>query len=170
MLSEALALWRGRAFEDFTYESWAQSEISRLEELRIEAVSARIEADLACGRSRELVSELETLVRQYPLREELTGQLMLALYRSGRQAEALRTFALLKSRLAEELGIDPSSRLRRMNDQMVAGDESLDAVRPGPAGAGGLTWLDRAWLRAARGDRRRRIRGCLSGVSAGGRS
>lgn len=111
VLSEALAMWRGRAFEDFTYESFAQAEIARLEELRIEAVGARIDADLACGRSRELVSELETLVRQYPLREELTGQWMLASYRSGRQAEALRAFAALKSRLVEELGIDPSTPL-----------------------------------------------------------
>ena len=83
VLCEALALWRGRAFEDFTYEPFAQTEITRLEELRLEAVMARLGADLACGRSRELVSELESLVRQHPLREELTGQLMLALVLVG---------------------------------------------------------------------------------------
>ena len=90
VLGEALALWRGRAFEDFTYESFAQTEIARLEELRLEAVEARIDADLKRGMSRELISELEALVRQHPLQERLTGQLMLALYRSARQADALR--------------------------------------------------------------------------------
>ncbi len=136
VLSEALALWRGRAFEDFTYEPFAQTEITRLEELRLEAVSARLGADLACGRSRELVSELESLVRQHPLREELTGQLMLALYRSGRQAEALRSYTSLKARLVEELGVDPSAALRRLNDQMISGDESLDAPRLAEASTG----------------------------------
>ena len=136
VIGEGLALWRGRAFEDFTYESFAQAEIARLDELRIEAVGARIQADLDCGRSRELVSELETLVRQFPLHEELTGQLMLALYRSGRQAEALRAFASLKSRLVEELGIDPSTSLRRLHDQMVAGDEALDSPRPAQGASG----------------------------------
>lgn len=137
VLSEALAMWRGRAFEDFTYESFAQTEIARLEELRLEAVGARIDADLACGRSRELVSELETLVRQHPLREELTGQWMLALYRSGRQAEALRAFAALRTRLIEALGLDPSAPLRRLHDQMVIGDEALEARRSpdSPTGA-----------------------------------
>lgn len=129
VLSEALALWRGRAFEDFTYEAFAQTEIARLEELRLEAVSARIDADLASGRSRELVSELESLVRQHPLREELTGQLMLALYRSGRQAEALRSYSSLRSRLVDELGVDPSAPLRRLNDRMVSGDETLEVPR-----------------------------------------
>ncbi|MFN3258911.1 MAG: extracellular solute-binding protein [Ilumatobacter sp.] len=136
VLSEGLALWRGRAFEDFTYEPFAQTEIARLEELRLEAVSARIDADLACGRSRELVSEIESLVRQHPLREELTGQLMLALYRCGRQAEALRAFSAIRARLVDELGVDPSVSLRRLNDRMVAGDESLEAPRPAPASGG----------------------------------
>lgn len=96
VLGEALSLWRGRAYEDFTYESFVQTEIARLEELRLEAVGARIDADLQRGLSRQLISELETLVRQHPLREEFTAQLMLALYRSGRQAEALRTYQLLQ--------------------------------------------------------------------------
>ena len=121
MLGEALALWRGRA-----YEPIAQTEIARLEELRLEAVGARIDADLRRGLSRQLVSELETIVRQHPLREEFTGQLMLALYRSGRQAEALRTYQLLQSRLGDELGIEPSSRLRRLEEQIVTGDEGLE--------------------------------------------
>ncbi len=133
VLGEALALWRGRAYEDFTYESFAQPEIARLEELRLEAVQARIDADLRRGLSRELVSELETLVRQHPLREELTGQLMLALCRSGRQADALRAYAVLRSRLGEELGIEPTPRLRRIEEQIITGEETAyDA----PSGGG----------------------------------
>ena len=126
VLGEALALWRGRAFEDFTYESFAQTEIARLEELRLEAVEARIDADLKRGMSRELISELESLVRQHPLQERLTGQLMLALHRSARQADALRAYQLLKSRLGEELGIAPSSGLRKLEEQIVTGDEALE--------------------------------------------
>ena len=143
VLGESLALWRGRAFEEFTYESFAQSEISRLEELRVEAVEVRLDADLQRGLARELISELESLVRQHPLREHMTGQLMVALYRSSRQADALRAYQVLKSRLGEELGIEPSSRLRKLKEQIVVGDEALEigcrtAVRgadnePGPA-------------------------------------
>ena len=143
VLGESLALWRGRAFEDFTYESFAEAEIARLEELRLEAVELRLDADLQRGLSRELISELESLVRQHPLKERLTGQLMLALYRSSRQADALRAFQVLKSRLGEELGIEPSPWLRKLEEQIVTGDEALEirsgaAVRgvgdgPGPA-------------------------------------
>ncbi|MDJ0767817.1 MAG: extracellular solute-binding protein [Ilumatobacter sp.] len=140
-LGEALALWRGRAYEDFTYESFAQTEIARLEELRLEAVGARIDADLQRGLSRELVSELETLVRQHPLREELTGQLMLALYRSGRQAEALRAYQLLQSQLGDELGIEPSNRLRRLEEQIVTGDEALDIGAAGAPAGGAVPGL-----------------------------
>ncbi|HWM18254.1 MAG TPA: BTAD domain-containing putative transcriptional regulator, partial [Ilumatobacteraceae bacterium] len=142
VLGEALAMWRGRAFEDFTYESFAQSEIARLEELRLEAVEARIDADLKRGMSRELTSELESLVRQHPLRERLTGQLMLALHRSARQADALRAYQLLKSRLGEELGITPSSGLRKLEEQIVTGDEALEthlrATMPGAEAEPGL--------------------------------
>ncbi len=137
VLGEALTLWRGHAFEEFTYEPFAQAEIARLEELRLEAVQARIDADLERGLSRQLVSELETLVRQHPLQETLTGQLMLALYRSGRQADALRAFQNLKSRLGEELGIDPATRLRDLHDQIVTGDPSLDG-RPRAIRAAGV--------------------------------
>ncbi len=126
VLAEALALWRGRAFEDFTYESFIQTEIARLEELRLEAVEVRIDADLRRGMSRELISELETLVRQHPLNERLTAQWMLALHRSGRQADALRAYQLLRSRLGEELGLEPSSEVRKLEEQIVTGDESLE--------------------------------------------
>lgn len=126
VLGEALALWRGRAYEDFTYEDFAASEIARLEELRLEAVEARIDADLRRGMSRELMSELGSLVREHPLRERLTGQAMLALYRSGRQAEALRTYQFLKARLGEELGIEPSAQIRKLEEQIVVGDPELE--------------------------------------------
>ncbi|MFW2382248.1 MAG: extracellular solute-binding protein [Acidimicrobiales bacterium] len=125
VLGEALALWRGSAFEDFTYEEFAQTEIARLEELRLEAVEARIEADLERGMARELVSELETLVRQHPLREDLTAKLMVALFRSGRQAEALRTYQRLHGELANELGIAPSKQIQQLESRMVSGDEGL---------------------------------------------
>ena len=127
VLGEALALWHGNAYEDFAYESFAQREITRLEQLRLEAVEARVDADLARGLGRELVSELESLVAQQPLREWTTGQLMWALYRSGRQAEALRAYASLRTRLGAELGVEPSPRLRRLEEQIVVGDHELDA-------------------------------------------
>ena len=126
VLSEALALWRGHAYEDFMYEAFASAEIARLEELRLETVEARIDADLRRGMSGELVSELESLIRQYPLRERFTGQAMLALYRSGRQAEALRQSQFLKARLGEELGIEPSSQIRKLEEQIVTGDPALE--------------------------------------------
>jgi len=129
VLGEALALWRGRPFEDFTYESAFQAEIARLSELRVGAVEARIDADLKRGMARELVSELESLSREHPLRERITGQLMMALYRSGRQAEAMRAYQLLKSRLGEELGIDPSGAVRRLEEQIVTADPALDSPR-----------------------------------------
>ncbi len=126
VLGEALALWRGHAYEDFIYEAFASAEIARLEELRLETVEARIDSDLRRGMAGELVSELESLIRQYPLRERFTGQAMLALYRSGRQAEALRLYQFLKSRLGEELGIEPSSQIRKLEEQIVTGDPALE--------------------------------------------
>src|SRR5438132_5290505 len=91
-LREALSLWRGPALAEFTYEAWAQGTIARLEELRLAGLEERIEADLALGRHGELVGELEALIEEHPLRERLRGQLMLALYRAGRQAEALEAY------------------------------------------------------------------------------
>lgn len=128
VLGEALAMWRGKPYEEFTYDSFFQDEIARLEALRIEAVEARIDADLKRGMSRELVSELEGLVRENPLRERLTGQLMLALYRSGRQAESLRAYGALRTRLGEELGIEPSTSIQRLEEQIVTADAGLETV------------------------------------------
>ena len=100
-LRRALALWRGPALADLAYEAFAQAEIARLEELRLAALEQRIDADLAAGRHAELVGELEALVAEHPLRERLRGQLMLALYRSGRQAEALDAYRQARRELAE---------------------------------------------------------------------
>lgn len=126
VLGDGLALWRGRPYEDMAYEAFAQPEIARLEELRLEAVGLRIEADLRRGHSTELVGELESLVRQHPLREGFTAQLMVALYRAGRRAEALRAFSRLRARLGEEMGIEPTESIRRLESQVVVGDPALD--------------------------------------------
>jgi DNA-binding SARP family transcriptional activator len=109
-LREALALWRGPALAEFAYERFAQAEIARLEELRLVSLEERIERDLARGSDAGLVGELEALVREHPLRERLRGQLMLALYRSGRQAEALESYQAARTALVEELGIEPGRR------------------------------------------------------------
>jgi DNA-binding SARP family transcriptional activator len=107
LLREALGLWRGRAFEEFLETDFVAAESDRLAELRLVALEDRIEADLRLGRQRELVADLEGLVREHPLRERLWAQLLVALYRSGRQAEALSAYQRARSILVEELGIDP---------------------------------------------------------------
>jgi DNA-binding SARP family transcriptional activator len=124
-LREALALWRGPALADFAYESFAQAAIVRLEELRLTALEQRIEVDLALGRHAELVAELEELVGAQPLRERVRGQLMLALYRSGRQAEALEAYRAARSALLEELGIEPSAPLRELEKAILRQDPDL---------------------------------------------
>ncbi len=127
VFAEALALWHGSAYADFVYEPWAQVEISRLEELRLDAVESRIDADVRRGMTHELVGELESLVSEHPNREHLAGALMLTLYRSGRAADALRSYRLLRGRLGEELGIEPSATLQRLNERIVTSDPSLDS-------------------------------------------
>ena len=106
-LRDALSLWRGPALADFTYESFAQAAIGRLEEIRLAAIELRIDADLVLGRHDELIGELEALVAEHPLRERLRTSLMTALYRSGRQAEALDTYKDARRIFVEELGIEP---------------------------------------------------------------
>jgi DNA-binding SARP family transcriptional activator len=133
LLTDGLALWRGRAYEEFAYESFAQAEIGRLDELRVEAVELRLDADLRRGWAEELVAELQSLVDQHPLREHLSAQLMLALYRSDRRADALRTYRQLRRRLAEELGLDPSAALQRLEQQIICGDPALDALTAPPS-------------------------------------
>ncbi len=132
VLGEGLALWRGRPYEDVAYEAFAQPEIGRLEQLRLEAVGLRIDGDLRRGLSAELVGELESLVRQNPLREGFTAQLMVALYRAGRRADALRAFTRLRARLGEELGVEPTDALRRLESQIVVGDPALGHEGGGP--------------------------------------
>ena len=124
-LREALALWRGPALADFVYEPFAQTQIARLEELRTVVVEERIDADLALGRHAELVSELEALVQAEPLRERPRAQLMLALYRSGRQADALAAYRAARETLVEELGIDPGPELRELEAAILRQDDSL---------------------------------------------
>ncbi len=124
-LRTALELWHGHPYEEFTYDSFAQLEIARLSEIRLEALELRIAADLARGLDAELVSELEALTRQHRFRERLTSLLMLALYRSGRQAEALRAFQTLRTSLLHELGAEPSSELIEVERRILSNDPTL---------------------------------------------
>ncbi len=112
LLREALALWRGPPLAEFSYEGFAQNAIAQLEELHLAAVEERVEADLVLGEARKLVGELRDLVARHPLRERLRGQLMLALYRSGRQAEALEVYQDFRRTLSAELGLEPGPGLR----------------------------------------------------------
>lgn len=125
LLREAVALWRGPALAEFD-EPFAAIETARLEELRLATVEDRIEADLALGHHAGLVGELDALVARHPLRERFRGQLMLALYRSGRQAEALEGYRGLREMLSGELGIEPSPALRGLERQMLQQDPSLE--------------------------------------------
>ena len=135
-LGQALGLWRGPPLADFAFEAFAQSAIGRLEELRVAAVEDRVDADLALGRHGELIAELESLIGQHPSRERLRGQLMLALYRAGRQAEALEAYRATRATLVEELGIEPSPALQRQERAILAQDEALEwAPLEGPVRA-----------------------------------
>jgi DNA-binding SARP family transcriptional activator len=133
LLSEALALWRGAPLADLAYEPFAQAEIARLEESRLAALEQRLDAELAAGRHAELAGELEGLVREHPLRERLRGQLMLCLYRAGRQAEALEAFGAARAVLVEELGIEPGRRLRELHEAILRQDPRLDLAVTEPA-------------------------------------
>src|ERR1700675_2512332 len=142
----ALALWRGAPLSDLSYEPFAQDEIKRLEELHVAALEDRIESELALGHHDELVPELEGLVSRHPLRERLRGQLMLALYRAGRQAEALEAYRAARRTLLAELGIEPGRALRELEQAILAQVPALDAakrqqqpgLRPGRAAASPL--------------------------------
>jgi DNA-binding SARP family transcriptional activator len=125
-LREALSLWRGPALADFAYESFAQTAIARLEEIRLTAVELRIGADLAVGRHDELIGELEALVAEHPLRERLRAYLMTALYRAGRQAEALEAYQSARRVLVDELGIEPGATLQELERAILRHDQSLD--------------------------------------------
>lgn len=125
-LRQALSLWRGPALADVADAPVARAEAARLEEARLAAVEERIEADLACGRHVEVVPDLNQLTKAHPLRERLWGQRMVALYRSGRQAEALRVYQELRRLLAEELGLEPSPELARLENAVLRHAPELD--------------------------------------------
>src|SRR5215212_1355281 len=169
-LQEGLGLWRGEAFEEFPQVDACAAEAARLAELRLGAIEERVEADLALGRHRELLAELEGLTREHPLRERLWGQLLLCLYRCGRQAEALLAYQRARATLVEELGIEPGVELRRLHTAILAQDPGLLAAParwPGrrrelPAALevtdplfvgrdAELGWLQAAWARANSG-------------------
>lgn len=136
LLHQALGLWRGPALADFSFEDFATGDRVRLEELRLSALEDCIDVDLDLGRHVECVDRLEQLLAACPLRERPWGQLMVALYRAGRQAEALRAFSRARHHLGEELGIDPGPELRRLEAAVLAQDPSLAGpARPAPAPA-----------------------------------
>jgi DNA-binding SARP family transcriptional activator/tetratricopeptide (TPR) repeat protein len=134
LLHGAMALWRGPVLADVVGARVSWPELAGIDELEIGAVETRIEADLVVGRHTELVGELETLIRLHPLREHLHGQMMLALYRSGRQADALGAYRYARRTLVEELGIEPSVRLQRLEQAILAQDPALDLLGPARAG------------------------------------
>ena len=132
-LRQALSLWQGPALADFRYEPFAQAEIVRLEDLHLTCLEERVEADLARGLASVLVAELRRLVSEHPVRERLRGQLMLALYRDGRQTEALEVYREFRSVLRDELGLDPSPQLRELEAAILRHDS---LVSPGSAATG----------------------------------
>jgi YVTN family beta-propeller protein len=158
-LREALVLWRGEPLAGISHEHFAQSEIARLEELRATAIEDRIEADIALGRHADVISELGALVAAHPLRERLYQLLMIALYRCGRQAEALAVYQSARSVLVQELGIEPNPGLKQVERAILEQDASLEVSprampRPAPGAAGdgrspSATRSRRARLRAA---------------------
>src|SRR5262245_42231934 len=132
-LERAVALWRGAPLADLAYEPFAQAEIARLDDLRVAALEQSIEAKLALGRHAEVIAQLEQLVEEHPYRESLRAQLMLALYRADRQADALQAYQNARRQLVEELGIEPGARLREREAAVLAQDDSLSVEPPAPA-------------------------------------
>src|SRR3954467_11214334 len=124
---EALALWRGPPLEELSGEPFAAAEVRRLQERRLAAMWQAIEQDLAAGRHREVIGELDALVAQEPLNERFHGQRMLALYRSGRQSDALAAYRQARETLLDEVGLEPGPELQRLNDAMLQHDPALDA-------------------------------------------
>jgi predicted ATPase/DNA-binding SARP family transcriptional activator len=150
-LRTALALWRGRPFSDFDYDAFAQAEIARLSELQVVATERLIEAELALGHEVRIIGQLERLVREHPYRERLRGQLMLALYRAGRQADALAAYRTGRSVLVDELGIEPSADLRQLHEAILAQDATLSMPRIHPTGTGVARSVDGVGLRSGAG-------------------
>jgi len=160
LLTQALGLWRGPALAEFVSEPFGRREGDRLEELRLAALEDRIEADLQLGRAAAVVGELEALTARHPLRERLISQLMLALYRGGRQSEALATYHRFRDYIDQELGTEPSPRLRALEQAILTHDPELDqpaanapAIAP-PGRHDELETLRRAYAQASAGARR----------------
>ena len=130
-LRAALALWRGPALEDLAFEPFARDEVGRLEEARLSALEQRIDADLELGSAGDLAGELEQLVEQQPLRERFRAQLMLALYRAGRQADALEAYQDARRVLMDELGLEPSEELRALQQAILQQEPSLGVIGEG---------------------------------------
>jgi DNA-binding SARP family transcriptional activator len=128
LLREAEEFWRGPPLAEFAYDAFANTATGRLEELRLSVVEERIDAELGLDRHSELIGELEALVAEHPLRERLRGQLMLGLYRTGRQADALHAYQEARRALLEELGIDPGPALQRLHSAILRQERSLDPV------------------------------------------
>jgi DNA-binding SARP family transcriptional activator len=152
LFQDALALWRGAPLADFAYDAFAQTAIARLEEMRLTTLEGRIEADLALGRHALLLGELEQLVWEHPLRERLQGQLMLALYRSGRQADALALYQRLRARLNDEFGLEPTRALRELQLAILRQNPELTTVRPKAGEVAHVAKPDRAVLVVATAD------------------
>ena len=161
LLGEALSLWRGSVLDDLGPPEFANTEAARLEELRLVALGHRIDADLALGKHHAVIAELERLVVAHPFREPLHCQLMLALYRSGRQADALAVASSVRRQLAAELGVDPGPALRELETAILRHDPALllagegvgDMARPGGA-AGRVDQVPSAEPRPLAGDAR----------------
>src|SRR5205809_2687190 len=132
-LREALALWRGPTLAGLLLESHGRDEVAQLDELRLTALMDRIDCDLALGRHEDVLGELHVLVGEHPLRERLRAQLMLALYRSGRQAEALSAYQDARRVLVDELGIDPGPTLQQLYRAILRQESGLEAVPQAPA-------------------------------------
>ena len=161
----ALELWRGAPLADVASEPFAAPEIGRLEELHMRAIELAIDAELAAGRHAEVVAGLEALIAEEPLRERLHAQRMLALYRAGRQSEALEAYHEARAALIEQIGVEPGPELKRLQEQILAQDPALEAPPPAvelpvqleggsPLLAGRereLDWLRRRWARAREG-------------------
>ena len=145
-LGEALGLWRGPALADFPHESFAQAAIARVEELRLAVLERRVDAELALGREADIVGELETLVAEHPLREGLRRQLMLALYRSGRQVEALDAYRDARQTLVDQLGIEPCQALRELEAAILRQDPGLDAAATPESGSADAASPERSIL------------------------
>ncbi|MEA2128209.1 MAG: hypothetical protein QOJ85_1100, partial [Solirubrobacteraceae bacterium] len=165
-LREALALWRGPPLADLAFERFAGTEIARLEEQRLVALETRIEADIAVGRHAEVIAELQQILAEHPRRERLAAHLMLALYRGGRQAEALEVYGNVRRTLIAEIGVEPGRELRRLQEAILRQDVALEAqvaaaelppeldASTAPALVGRrdeLAWLRLRWARASRG-------------------